>query len=131
MEKRCHKVVISDKCILAYGLNSEEIKKIESQNIKVMEINDDMVLMKLEDIICEKANENSYDKLPLNEKALIFNGFKDEQLKVTIRYIRGFIKGGVLAVSTAQNYKWTFKYLLEHLVEEREWFEAQQQKGRK
>ena len=122
--------MISDKCILAYGLNSEEIKKIESQNIKVIEINDDMVLMKLEDIICEKTNENSYDKLPLNEKALIFNGFKDEQLKVTIRYIRGFIKGGVLAVSTAQNYKWTFKYLLEHLVEEKEWFEAQQ-KGRK
>ena len=130
-------MAISDKCILAYGLNAEEIKKIESQNIKVIEINNNMVLMKLEDIICENTNENSYDKLPLNEKALIFNGFKDEQLKVTIRYIRGFIKGGVLAVSTAQNYKWTFKYLLEHLVEEREWFEASKrnrmskQKGRK
>lgn len=117
-------MAISDKCILAYGLNEEEIKKIESQNIKVIEINNDMVLMKLENIIREETNENSYDKLPLNEKALIFNGFKDEQLKVTIRYIRGFIQGGVLAVSTAQNYKWTFKYLLEHLLEEREWFEA-------
>ena len=123
-------MVLSDKCILTYGLNAEEIKKIESQNIKVIEINDDMVLMKLEEIICGKTNEDSYDKLPLNEKALIFNGFKDEQLKFTIRYIRGFIKGGVLAVSTAQNYKWTFKYLLEHLVEEKEWFESQQ-KGRK
>ena len=121
-------MVLSDKCILTYGLNAEEIKKIESQNIKVIEINDHMVSMKLEDIICEKPNENSYDKLPLNEKALIFNGFKDEQLKVTIRYIRGFIQGGVLAVSTAQNYKWTFKYLLEHLVEEREWFEASKRK---
>jgi hypothetical protein len=90
-----------------------------------------MASMKLEDILSEDTNEDSYDKLPLTEKALIFNGFKDEQLKFTIRYIRGFIKGGVLAVSTAQNYKWTFKYLLEHLVEEREWFEAQQQKGRK
>jgi hypothetical protein len=123
-------MVISDKCILTYGLSAEEIKKIQSQNIKVIEINDHMVSMKLEDIICEKPNENSYDKLPLNEKALIFNGFKDEQLKFTIRYIRGFIKGGVLAISTAQNYKWTFKYLLEHLVEEKEWFESQQ-KGRK
>ena len=121
-------MAISDKCILAYGLKEEEIKKIESQNIKVIEINNNMALMKLEDIICEDTNENSYDKLPLNEKALIFNGFKDEQLKVTIRYIRGFIKGGVLAVSTAQNYKWTFKYLLEHLVEEREWFEASKRK---
>jgi len=123
-------MAISNKCILAYGLIPEEIKKIESQNIKVIEINNDTALMKLEDIICEETNENSYDELPLNEKALIFNGFKDEQLKVTIRYIRGFIKGGVLAVSTSQNYKWTFKYLLGHLVEEREWFEAQQ-KGRK
>jgi hypothetical protein len=117
-------MAISDKCILAYGLNEEEIKKIESQNIKVVEVNSNMALMKLEDIICGDMSENAYDNLPLNEKALIFNGFKDEQLKVTIRYIRGFIQGGVLAVSTAQNYKWTFKYLLEHLVEEREWFEA-------
>jgi hypothetical protein len=121
-------MTISDKCILAYGLNEEEIKKIESQNIKVIEINNNMALMKLEDIICGDMSENAYDNLPLNEKALIFNGFKDEQLKVTIRYIRGFIHGGVLAVSTAQNYKWTFKYLLEHLVEEREWFEASKRK---
>lgn len=121
-------MAISDKCILAYGLNEEEIKKIESQNIKVIEINNNMALMKLEDIICGDTGENTYDNLPLNEKALIFNVFKDEQLKVTIRYIRGFIQGGVLAVSTAQNYKWTFKYLLEHLVEEREWFEASKRK---
>jgi uncharacterized protein YfbU (UPF0304 family) len=117
-------MAISNKCILAYGLNIEEIKKIESQNIKVIEVNKNMVLMKLEDILNEAINENDYDNMPLNEKALIFNGFKDEQLKFTIRYIRGFIKGGVLAVSTAQNYKWTFKYLLEHLLEEREWFET-------
>lgn len=112
------------KCILAYGLNEEEINKIKNQNIKVIEIKNDMVSMTLENIINESANENSYDELPLNEKALIFNGFKDEQLKVTIRYIRGFIQGGVLAISTPQNYKWTFKYLLEHLIEEREWFKA-------
>ena len=117
-------MAINDKCILAYGLKPEEIKKIESQNIKVIEMNNNRALMKLEDIICEKTNEDSYDELPLNEKALIFNGFKDEQLKFTIKFIRGFIKGGVLAVSTTQNYKWTFKYLLEHLVEEREWFET-------
>ena len=123
-------MALNSKCILAYGLNPDEIKKIESQNIKVIEINTNMVSMTLEDIICEKTNENLIEELPLSEKALIFNGFKDDHLKTTIRYIRGFVKGGVLAISTAQNYKWTFKYLLEHLVEEREWFEAQQ-KGRK
>jgi len=122
-------MAINNKCILAYGLNKEQIDKIKSQNIKVIEVDNNMALMKLEDIINERTNENSYDKLPLNEKALIFNGFKDEQLKVTIRYIRGFVQGGVLAISTPQNYKWTFSYLLEHLIEEREWFESQQ-KGR-
>ena len=121
-------MAISDKCILAYGLNEEQIKKIRSKNIKIVEINNNMALMKLEDIICGDISEHTYDNLPLNEKALIFNGFKDEQLKVTIRYIRGFIEGGVLAVSTEQNYKWTFKYLLEHLVGEREWFEASKRK---
>lgn len=118
------------KCILAYGLSSEEINKIESQNIMVIEIKNNMTSMTLESIINENINENSYDELPLDEKALIFNGFKDEQLKVTIRYIRKFIQGGVLAISTPQNYKWTFKYLLEHLIEEREWAQGQQ-KGRK
>ncbi|EKQ52447.1 MULTISPECIES: DUF3783 domain-containing protein [unclassified Clostridium] len=122
-------MAINNKCLLAYGLSKEEIKKIESQNIKVIEVNNNMALMKIEDIINKNANENSYDELPLNEKALIFNGFKEDQLKFTIRYIRGFIQGGVLAVSTPQNYKWTFSYLLEHLIEEREWFQAQQ-KGR-
>ncbi|CUU45128.1 DUF3783 domain-containing protein [Clostridium beijerinckii] len=120
----------NNKCILAYGLKEDEIKKIESQNIKVIEINNNMTLMTLEDIINGNKNEDSYDEMQLSEKALIFNGFKDEQLKVTIRYIRSFIQGGVLAVSTAQNYKWTFKYLLEHLIEEREWYK-EQQKGRK
>lgn len=121
-------MAVTNKCILTYGLNKEEIKKIESQNIKVIEIKNDMILMKLEDIIKENEYEASYEGLPLNEKAIIFNGFKEEQLKFTIRYIRGFIKGGVLAVSTPQNYKWTFKYLLEHLLEEREWYEASKAK---
>ncbi|AGF53882.1 hypothetical protein B0P06_002059 [Clostridium saccharoperbutylacetonicum] len=120
----------SKKCVLAYGLSEEEISKIESQNIKVIEIKNNMTSMTLESIVNEKLDENSYDELPLSEKALIFNGFKDEQLKYTIRYIRGFLQGGVLAVSTPQNNKWTFKYLLEHLIEEREWYHTQQ-KGRK
>jgi hypothetical protein len=123
-------VVMNDKCILAYGLKEEEIKKIQNQNIKVIEVNSDIALNKLEDIIKGNIKENSYNELPLNEKALVFHGFKDEQLKVTIRYIRGFVKGGVLAISTPQNHRWTFSYLLEHLIEEREWFQAQQ-KGRK
>jgi hypothetical protein len=121
-------MAMRDKCILVYGLNEEEIKKIKSQNIKVIEIDNNTALMTLEQIICGNTNENSYDELPKSEKALIFNGFKDEQLKYTIRYIRGFIQGGVLAMCTPQNYRWTFKYLLDHLIEEREWYKTNEGK---
>lgn len=115
----------NNKCILVYGLESEEIKKIESQNIKVIEVNDDIGAITLENIIRGNTSEDSYDVLPENEKVIIFYGFKEEQLKYTIRYIRGFIQGGVLAICTPQNYKWTFKYLLEHLLEERAWHQQQ------
>ena len=63
-------------------------------------------------------------KTGINPPFWIRNDSRYIATKVTIKFIRGFIKGGVLAVSTTQNYKWTFKYLLEHLVEEREWFET-------
>lgn len=116
----------NNKCILAYGLSEEEVKKIESQNIKVIQINNDMALMTLENMINEDNGEEFRDELPKDEKVVIFYGFKDEQLKYTIRYIRGFVQGGILAVCTPQNYKWTFKYLLEHLFEEREWYKTQQ-----
>ena len=85
-----------------------------------------MALMTLENMINEDKGEEFRDELPKDEKVVIFYGFKDEQLKYTIRYIRGFVQGGILAVCTPQNYKWTFKYLLEHLFEEREWYKTQQ-----
>lgn len=65
-------------------------------------------------------------KLPNNEKALIFNGYNEKELKETIKFIRRFIEGGVLAVVTEQSSKWTFDYLIEHLIEEREFYKAQQ-----
>jgi hypothetical protein len=117
-------VAVNDKCILVYGLNKEEIEKIQSQNIKIIDIDSNRALSTLEHIIQGDTDENSYGELTSNEKALIFYGFKEEQLKFTIRYIRGFVQGGVLAICTPQNYKWTFKYLLEHLIEEREWYKA-------
>lgn len=55
-------MALNNKCILAYGLNPEEIKKIESQNIKVIEVNTNRASMTIEDIICEKPNENSFEE---------------------------------------------------------------------
>lgn len=118
---------INNKCMLVYGLKEDEIKKIKAKNFKVIEITNDMALMTLEDIVLKVNGENTFSELPLDEKAIIFNGFNDAQLKENIKFIRSFIQGGVLAVTTKESYKWTFQYLLEHLVEEREWFKVQQE----
>ena len=36
------------------------------------------------------------------------------------------VQGGVLAVVTPMSRNWSFKYLMNHLLEEREWYRKQQ-----
>lgn len=119
-------MAINYKCILVYGLTHEEFDKIQKRRLKVKELTNDNALMKITDILCGENKENTYDELPINEKALIFNGYSDKELRDTIKFIRTFIKDGVLAIVTEQSSNWTFKYLIEHLIEEREWYKAQQ-----
>ena len=114
------------KCILAYGLTEEELDKIQKRRLKVKEVTNDHALMRIVDILGSGSDENTFSELPRDEKALIFNGYNDKELRETIKFIRRFIEGGVLAVVTEETKKWTFKYLIEHLVEEREWYKAQQ-----
>ena len=104
-------MAINYKCILAYGLSDEELDKIQKRRLKVKVVND---------------MEAPCNKLPENEKALIFNGYNEKELRETIKFIRRFIEGGVLAVVTEQSSKWTFDYLIEHLIEEREAYKSQQ-----
>lgn len=122
-------MAINYKCILAYGLSEEQLDKIKKRRIKVKEITKENASMRIIDILCGDESEITCDELPVGEKALIFNGYNDKELRETIRFIRSFVEGGVLAVVTEESSKWTFKYLIEHLVEEREWYQAQQKGG--
>lgn len=122
-------MAINYKCILAYGLSEEQLDKIKRRMIKVKEITKENAAERIIDILCGNISENTCDELPVDEKALIFNGYNDKELRSTIKFIRSFVEGGVLAVVTEESSKWTFKYLLEHLIEEREWYEAQQKGG--
>ena len=130
-EKRCLKVAINYKCILAYGLTEEELDKIKKRRLKVREVTENEASSRVIDILCGEITENTGDELPKDEKALIFNGYNDKELRETIKFIRRFIEGGVLAVVTEASSKWTFKELIEHLVEEREWYKSQQKEGGK
>lgn len=122
-------MAINYKCILAYGLSEEQLDKIRKRRIKVKEITKENASTRIIDILCGEVSEGTCDELPMDEKALIFNGYNDKELRETIRFIRSFVDGGVLAVVTEESSKWTFKYLIEHLVEEREWYQAQQKGG--
>ncbi|MDO5517536.1 MAG: DUF3783 domain-containing protein [Clostridium sp.] len=119
-------MAINYKCILAYGLTDEELDKIKKRRLKVKEVTSEDASRRIVDILCEDGDGSTKDELPADEKALIFNGYNDKELRETIKFIRRFIEGGVLAVVTEESSKWTFKYLIEHLVEEREWYKSQQ-----
>ena len=123
-------MAINYKCILAYGLTDEEFDKIQKRRIKVKRVTNSDASNKIIDILCDTEVENSEEELPVGEKALIFNGYNDKELRGVIKFIRGFIEGGVLAVVTEQSSKWTLKYLLEHLIEERTMYE-EYKKGEK
>lgn len=120
-------MAINYQCILAYGLTQEEFDKIQKRRLKVKEVTNENASMRIVDILCEESKENTYAELPVNEKALIFNGYDDKELRNTIKFVRTFIEGGVLAVVTEQSSQWTFKDLMEHLIEEREWYKAKGQ----
>lgn len=108
-----------NKCILVYGLSDDEINKLEKINFKVLNITNDMANMKLKDILKKVDNRDENIELP-NEKVILFNGYGNNEMRTTIKSVRNVINGGMLAVVTPISINWTFKYLLEHLVEERE-----------
>jgi hypothetical protein len=120
----------NNKIMLFYGFDKEEIniediiKKLDLSDYKI--IYESMAKMKVKDILNSLKTESYNCKLP-KEKLILFNNFEDEQLKDAIDIIRSNINPmPILAVATENSVEWTFEYLLEHLMEEREWFKKHQ-----
>ena len=59
------------------------------------------------------------------EKAILFNGYGQNELRTTIRSVRNIVAGGILAVVTPISINWTFEKLISHLILERELAERQ------
>lgn len=116
------------KGILHYGLSDDERKCLEDSEYKLIKIKNEMVNMKIEAIIDGYKFETVNKNVP-EEKIIIFNSLSDEEIKGMIKVIRAVIPEVILAVVTPTSAKWPFKDLLEHLVEERNWYKSQQ-KGR-
>lgn len=113
----------NNKTALIYGFDETEqniLSKIFNGKYKVVE--ETMGKMKIGDILNGIRLEVYNCNLP-SEKIVLFNNFEDEELKQVIRTIKVSIQPApIFAVVTNTSIDWTFEYLLEHLVEEREWY---------
>ena len=119
----------NNKCILAYNFSEFELSILRVGNIKVIEVSAEMLEMTIKDIL-GGLRFKTFNPNPIKEKTLLFNNFTDEELHQKIKQIRQKVKGGLLAVVTPTTVDWKFNYLIQHLIEEKEWF-LNQQKGRK
>ncbi|WP_347707551.1 DUF3783 domain-containing protein [Clostridium sp. cel8] len=121
-----------NKMILTYGLNENENKAID--NIKLGNtklehkiIEKSMVGNKLKDIVNGNISSNNSKNLP-DEKVVLFNDVSEDELNKLIYNIKkSFDVKPIFAVITKTSCEWTFDYLLENLIDEREWFKKQQQ----
>lgn len=110
----------NNKCILAYGLTHDELQWLSDNNYKVIEIQPEMCEMSVKEVL-DGLRFKIINNDPIKEKAIIYNNFPESELKKAIALTRSRIKGGVLAMVTPNSINWTFNYLINHLIEEREW----------
>lgn len=117
--------------VLAYGLTAQELAELKNTQMPVKEITEVMASMKIGQIIEGLKFEVFRKELP-KEKVILFNNFSDKELDFAVKLAR-VVAGRecILAVVTPTSIDWTFEYLLEHLVEEREWFKNKAQENNK
>ena len=118
----------NNKCILVHNVPEDEINELKDDGFKIIEVSDEMTEMTILDILNGLRFETVNADLP-KEAVIIFNDFSDEEIKLTITDIRKRFKEGIFAAVTPTSIEWKFSYLLEHLIEEREWY-LRSQKGR-
>lgn len=120
----------NDKLMLVYGFNEDDISRlkdacIENKLPQYKIVNENMGKMKLRDIIHGLKLEVEDLNMP-QEKVIIFNNFSDNELENSIKELKGIFKPiPIMAVVTETSIDWSFEYLIEHLVEEREWYRKQ------
>ena len=118
----------NNKCILVHNVPEDEINELKDDGFKIIEVSDEMTEMTIFDILNGLRFETVSADLP-KEAVILFNDFSDEEIKLTITDIRKRFKEGIFAAVTPTSIEWKFSYLLEHLIEEREWY-LRSQKGR-
>jgi len=120
-------VLDNKNMILYYNLSPDQqdiIKGLAKENgvNRVKEISYKMGDMTIRDIIAGHEFFTINNLLP-EDSLILFNNISDDGLNSIIKGIREkFEKRPIMAAVTETSQGWSFKYLIEHLIEEREWY---------
>ena len=111
------------KTLLVYRLRDIEnyssiINILALMNIELYEINEQMIHLKIKDIINRKTKKKKNQSFPM--PMLVFSGMTGEDIDVLLK---AFKNGNVpfiplKAMVTATNLNWSFDYLYHHVYEE-------------
>lgn len=121
----------NNEAMLIYGFSKEDVDKID----KIIKVNNlakhilvekSMANMTIRDIL-DGLNLRVFNNIDIPEdKVILFNNFTDKDLNKSITILKESLKESpIFAVVTPTSIEWTFKCLIEHLIEEREWFKNQ------
>ncbi|MEG1870975.1 MAG: DUF3783 domain-containing protein [Peptostreptococcaceae bacterium] len=119
--------ILNERLIIAYGLNEEEIEKLNKKFQDVCKrpcilISEDMGNYTLEYILKEEKLKSNDVMLP-KEKVIIFNGFSGVYLQQSVKKVREVLGSEpILASTTPNSIKMTLHELLDHLTKEREFY---------
>ena len=103
----------------------KETKDFQATGHKVINISNEMASMKVKDIL-EGLKFEVVSKKNFDEKVVIFSNFPDEELQMMVSIAKVITENPIMAVVTETSKEWQFNYLVEHLIEEREWYRSMQ-----
>lgn len=124
---------IKDQVIITYGLDEDEIFELNKAfkgkiSRECIVINEDMGKWKLKEILIGESEESEKMEFK-NEKVVIFNNFPNHILASSVKKVRSSIESKpILATVTPVSINWSFEYLMNHLIEEREYYNNQNNK---
>lgn len=117
----------NNKVMLVLGFEDERKEVLEDIIKKdslppYVAIDKSMGKMTINDIL-NGLKLHTYEKLLPQEEVILFNNLSDIELDKAIKAIRTQMNPKpILAVVTPTSINWTVEYLVEHLIEERQWF---------
>ncbi len=112
-----------DKKIILGGWNDSELNKIFnlSNEVKYITVNNSNLNDTINEILSRNLTDNDGEQL--YEKIVIFHMFTKEEVFDFIKKFKNLkLQYPIFAVVTEHSINWKLSYLLEHLIEEREYF---------